>query len=677
MKRTFLSLFSSLLLSAVCLTHTAFAATAQEIKRLPGISMTGLIGHTTMGYADMMAPLVGHPHSFFYVNPQALLHDGNQYTLSLGGGWRRLSEHAGILGAYLFGDYNHSPHGNAFWFVSPGVERLGNIVDMRANLYIPASEKRKDFSAGLGETLGTYDYVTFAGHSKYDRMLRSFESTGTGADVEIGARIPITHNPKIYVGGYYFAPQDALEQTRGLTARLELPLTNQLTVMLSDSYDHAEHNTARIGLQYAFGGRRNSRDFKGDLAERMLDPIQRNIIATAGPANTGQPIAQTYNKPEETVQVLDHIAFFNAASRAPGDGSYENPFQQITQADVDAAHAGGYHTLYVNTGVYHMGDILTPVQQAPPIGTHIHLTNDTLVGRQSYNGRPFVQAATGDNRPLFEFHNAPTFAPDPGRAAGFILHGTYNRFDSVRLEGGQPETPPGLVPDLGTGILIAGEGSTAFSIHNAEVRHFSQGLSSTTLQNLDLTVTDSQFHENRQNGVNIFVFNHLGMRIQNSQFEGNGTNGARLRAENNLTVQVQNARFDGNAESGLDASAAGSGTSTIDMSHASFDGNTTGLYLSYTGEGTFTTQVQNSSITNNTVGVFGQTEAGTFITRVQNSSITNNTLGVFGQNNGCTGNMTIDLRGATFSGNTATTNQTDGDRINWILPALYAQRAGC
>lgn len=322
--------------SCLCVVHAALAHPSKPMS-MPGVTVMGLTGDTTAAYADMMFPLFGQAQSFFHLNPQGLLHDGDEYTLSLGGGFRHLTERAGILGAYVFGDYNHSLHGNGFWFVSPGVERLGKVIDFSANLYIPASEQRKNLVAGPGESLSIYDYITFAGHSQYDRVLRTFESTGTGADAEIGFRIAMMNNPKLYVGGYYFDPKDASEKTKGVAARLEAPLTEQLTLVLSDSYDNVQHNTAKLGLQYAFGGRKNSRNFTGNLRERMVDPIHRNLVATSGPSNTGQPIVQTDNKPEEEVLVKDHIAFFdrNSQQQGQGDGTYERPFTDMTQGNCD------------------------------------------------------------------------------------------------------------------------------------------------------------------------------------------------------------------------------------------------------------------------------------------------------------------------------------------------------
>ena len=85
-------MISSCLLAA----HAAVAETTKPLAHLPGATVMGMTGNNTTGYADMMLPLVGHPQSFIHLNPQGLIHGDNEYTLSLGGGFRHLSDNAGI-----------------------------------------------------------------------------------------------------------------------------------------------------------------------------------------------------------------------------------------------------------------------------------------------------------------------------------------------------------------------------------------------------------------------------------------------------------------------------------------------------------------------------------------------------------------------------------------------------
>lgn len=656
---------TTLIASCVFATQGVLAEDVMQVKPLPytpGITIEGLFGNnsSSIGYADMMAPLVGNRQSFLHVNPQVLFHDSDSYTLSLGGGGRYWTEHAGILGAYVFGDYNHSPHGNSFWFVSPGVERLGSIIDMSANLYIPVSDTHKDFSVALGETLGTSTYISFAGHNQYDAVLHSFESTGVGADAEIGVRIPMTHNPKVYVGGYYFNPKDATDKVQGVTARLEAPVTDRLTLVLSDSYDKTEHNTAKIGLQYAFGARKNSLDFSGDLAERMVDPIQRDLVAVSGPSNTGQPIAQTYNKPEETVLTKSHIAFFNALSAPGGDGTYERPFQQMTQGNVDAANGGGNTNLYVNTGLYNIGN------------NNVLFTNDNLYGRQSDNGHPFVQAAVGDNRPLFQF--------DPSSsAAGFTLAGTHNLFDSVRLVGGAAGSA-----GLGTGILLANDAvqQTSFSIHNSDVNYFLNGLASTGPLNkeVNLSLTNAHFDGNRGRGVNLSAIGDISITAENVTFNGNSGNGfVMMSTAGSVTARMQNARFDGNAGRGFSMTAANNininlsnitvnrnGTSStssgfvmtagnninMHITDAAFNGNAVdGLFVRAMND--LNMHISNTTFNNNR-GLAGGSGLVMMVGNNANVEVNNaafNGNGVDGLFASVTNNLTLTVQNASFNGN--------------------------
>jgi hypothetical protein len=490
---------------------------ARPRTNIPGVTLRGLTGSDTSGFADMLFPVYGYTDSFVYIDPQILVQGSSQYSLALGGGFRQLTQSLGILGAYVFGDYNRSPNGNSFAFISPGVERLGEVVDFSANLYIPTSNENEAVSSVFGQTPGV-DQMLFSGHSQYDILYNTFESTGIGADAEIGFRIPMVNNPKIYVGGYYFNLDDASEgNLQGITARLEAPVTDRLMMVVSDSYDSVEGNTVKAGIQFDFGGRRNSKSFNGDLMNRMIDPVHRNLVATAGPSDTAQPIPETTTQTK--VITNDHIAFFDQRNTQTGDGTYENPFQQMNQGNVNAANTGGNNNLYVNSGLYNIDD------------NNVQLTNDNLYGRQDFNGYAFVSSAEANNRPLFQFS---------GNNGGFTLQGTENLFDSVRLSGGT-ESAPGK----GTGITMLGNStdSALFTINNSDVNEFKTGLSAAGFGDLHLVVTGSHFDRQGEKGVSAQASNNIVIDAASSTFDDNGTDGLFAKSANNLTIDAKNTAF--------------------------------------------------------------------------------------------------------------------------------------
>ena len=214
---------------------------------MPGATVTGLAGRNIVGQFDSMVPTLGNSNGFLYLDPQFSFHQGPDYSGALGLGGRWLSDQFGILGAYVFADYDHSPNSNHFWFVSPGVEFLGDSIDFNANAYIPVSSRQK--------FLEESHLLSFHGHDQFDLLFKTSESVGFGADAQLAYRLPIANNPKLYVGSYYANPKDAENHIWGGVVGVDVPVTDNVRVGVSEAYDNLDHNT---GETCAFGGFRRS-----------------------------------------------------------------------------------------------------------------------------------------------------------------------------------------------------------------------------------------------------------------------------------------------------------------------------------------------------------------------------------------------------------------------------------
>ena len=182
-------------LIAGCLYISAVYAGGEEVPvpptiglfpYVPGVSLYGFGGNGWTATGDVMAPVVGVPQNFTFVDPQIYYHSNpDDYTASVGAGQRWLNNNTtGILGAYVFGDYNHLSDGNGFWFVSPGIERLGQTFDFSLNGYIPVSSQRINNDVLFADQLGNFSEVNFTGHTQYDELVQTFDSTGWGLTVK-------------------------------------------------------------------------------------------------------------------------------------------------------------------------------------------------------------------------------------------------------------------------------------------------------------------------------------------------------------------------------------------------------------------------------------------------------------------------------------------------------------
>lgn len=325
---------------------------------MPGMTLSGLVGDISSGWADILIPAFGKPTSFFFLDPQGLFHNGNEYSGSLGAGWRSLTANAGILSGYLFADYNHSDAGKSFWFLSPGVQALGDVVDFSANLYFPISSQQQNTGQLFASELGIYDFVSFSGHNQIDQLVNTFESVGNGGDVELGYRLPFLNNgSKLYAGGYYFAPKNT-DHITGITGRFDFPVNQRVTVSLSDGYDNVNHNIVKAALSLSLGGRVSGKGYPS-LEQRMLDPIHRDLAAIVGGSHTAQPIEQGEEFTGQFAVTQTNIWFFapNAATLETAsfndqECSYEHPcsFTQTNLDNIDSISANA--NLYLASGGY-------------------------------------------------------------------------------------------------------------------------------------------------------------------------------------------------------------------------------------------------------------------------------------------------------------------------------------
>lgn len=543
-----------------------------------GASLTGLAGNSSLGYADILLPITNQPTQFLYIDPQVLYHDNDTYTGSLGIGYRQLQSHQpGIWGGYLFADYNHSPNNNNFWFINPGVERLGTSVDLSANIYIPISNQKTDLGTVFGQDIQQYQYIVFQGHTEYDQTFISYESTGFGADAELAYRIPVFTQPKISLGGYYANPKDASQITGG-TVRLEIPLTDRLSVSMSEAYDNFAHNTVKFGASYAFGRRHTSKHFNGDLTERMLDPIHRNLIAVSGNATTAEPIVQTYNATGNLAVVMDHISFVvpSPSNSNPdtleGNGTYENPYIGFSQDTVDAGNAANNHNFFINSGTYF------------PI-TAINLENDALYGRENYQGRLFVKPAEGNNRPLMHFDSS-----------GFIVSGDNNILDSLRLTNG--------FTFEGSAVSLKNTGSSRqiLWLNNMDIQHFGNGVRIENDSNgeVDVFIKRSHIDNSVTSGVLLLndVLGTAKLDLQETRIDNN-TFGVSIQNSGALSLIAKHSYFQNNESSGLALTNTGEGVVTMNFEDSYFSNNMTGLTAFNFGAGILNITVKNSYFNDN------------------------------------------------------------------------------
>ena len=189
----------------------------------------------------------------------------------------------------------------------------------------------------------------------------------------------------------------------------------------------------------------------------------------AGGSSTGEPTSSGFTETGDTALEATNISFFlpdngmtsssddlsGITPGSVGDGTYENPYIGMTQANVDDGNRQSNRLFYVNSGTYNAVYGSAEYQG----NDFIQLNNDTVLGRQNYNANPFVQMAQGDNRPLILFTEG-----------GFLVPGldSSDTISSLRLQGQNPDGSDGRT----TGIFIDHEGvanNLAVTVDNVQV----------------------------------------------------------------------------------------------------------------------------------------------------------------------------------------------------------------
>jgi hypothetical protein len=589
---------------------------------IPGVSLWGLGGNGWTAIADAMAPVFGNVETFTFIDPQFYYHsDDSEYTGSAGIGQRWLTDRFGIVGAYVFGDYNHSLHSQSFWFVSPGIESLGVNWDFSANLYIPVSSQRKNTGTTFADNVGDFDDITFSGHQQLDELVNTFESTGIGGDAEIGYRIPFYNNTKLFLGGYYFNQKDH-EDIGGGFARAEIPVTPFLSAVVSDAYDNQAHNTFKAGLTLWFGARNTGFDFDGNLAQRMVDPIRRNLIALSGSSHTGQPIAQGFEETGQVVVEQDNISFFlpelptppgDSTSAAVGDGTFENPYRGMTQDNVDDANLQNNRNFYINSGTYDaMYGSMNP--------DFIVLNNDQLYGRQSYKGKVFVQAAEGAKRPLIEFSSGGFLIPDTDindGLTGLQLHGAQNTLSSgILVDHSDPNSP-----------------TLTVALNNVSENNFENGLS---IQNGSINPVTT-FVDNSE-----FTNNFIGINSDN--------NGA-----GDFNLMVNNTNIMNNLVFGVQLFNDTQGQNfNAQFNHDNISGSSQGIFIFDVSQNTrMDIDINFTKIFSNSVGVnyLNQSQGNNNVVTFSHSAVTENNQGIIVSAFGSGGSNNINVYSTSISKN--------------------------
>lgn len=260
---------------------------------------------------------------------------------NVGAGWRYYMEDLdriiGINGWYDFDNGNH----RAYHQFGIGFESLGRYIDYRVNGYIPFGDTHNTLNSSISGTPSFINNFIFL-----NRFINQ-ETAFKGFDAEMGGPMPFIgrYGVNAYVGGYFFVGRQVGNVT-GISARVQGQVNEDVTIGAQVTHDSVFDTNAQVQVTLTLPDGSPSRWLRQPkVRDRMLSQVIRNYRVVAHD--------ETVAVSEVAINPNDNRPYFVAhvdPNRTPGtgNGTFENPFSQISQFDNLALGAKSqYGIIYV------------------------------------------------------------------------------------------------------------------------------------------------------------------------------------------------------------------------------------------------------------------------------------------------------------------------------------------
>lgn len=243
-----------------------------------------------------------------------------------------------ILGASFWTDGQNSKADNFFTQLGFGLESLGESYDVRLNGYFPLERTK----IGPAELID-FDTVTFAGNRLFAGLERfTTDVAHSVMDAEVAKRID--NLDAWAIAGVYHVGGGGADDT-GYRLGVRGYAVPDLAITLQVTDDDIYHTNVMVGLTWFVGRTHTGNANVGTIVDRFREPVWRNdFIATTSfqtVQGAGGPLTDADNNE------LFNFIHVNSNADPGGDGTFENPFNNLVEAE--AAQAEGAY-VYVHGG---------------------------------------------------------------------------------------------------------------------------------------------------------------------------------------------------------------------------------------------------------------------------------------------------------------------------------------
>jgi len=239
-----------------------------------------------LGQGDLFVPIFQDKNDLTFFNLRGHLDEFDNSEYNIGMGHRHMYD-KWIVGAYGYFDRRKIDSGNSFKQATFGVEALSEVWDVRFNAYFPKEEVKDK---------GTAPELIIENEKPMARYIT--EKALKGIDMELGYKIPLWEDTRIYLGGYNFSGGDDFGSVTGPRTRIETRLYDlpyvwegsRLMLGLETQYDTQRgHQTAGlISFRIPLGTPSRKKPLTG-LERRMIEPVVRDADVVFGTGKIDTP----------------------------------------------------------------------------------------------------------------------------------------------------------------------------------------------------------------------------------------------------------------------------------------------------------------------------------------------------------------------------------------------------
>lgn len=311
--------------------------TGKSGNALGGVFRVGVETGEAVGRQDTIVPFEFMPYGFVFDDEGMMFGDFRVFRstrdgwgANVGTGYRHyLSTYDRIIGANYYYDYDNTS-GALFRSMGFGLETYGELWDARANAYFQHGNEPQLLSAGV-----VPGSARFAGYNVRFDIERVFGEAMSGVDFELGTPLPgrilKKMDARVYAGAYHFRT-DSENSMWGWKGRLQANVIPSVQLALEVTNDKIFDTNVVFGAQWSFGGYRQPDGEPKTQKDRMTTPVRRfyNVVVSRSSVIERDVVA--VNPQTGQPYLIEHVASYAAPG---GDGSYENPFDEITDAQAN------------------------------------------------------------------------------------------------------------------------------------------------------------------------------------------------------------------------------------------------------------------------------------------------------------------------------------------------------